>query len=150
MFEKSMYTVAIGTAVLVGVIAGAYWWSGRVPGRPKTVAADAVFLWAPAVGVPGPRRGWWLSCSEDGGRDRCRISTVDGKLEYEGEFVVFGDKGHVLPGQLKIDAKKSGENWVSIAGALVPLVVLENGKVLLPAAKYEEGARLLQPMGSDH
>src|SRR3954468_5180069 len=63
--ERVIYFVAAAAVlVLVGTI-GAFWWAGTVPSRPKGVAADAEFLWAPHVGLFGPRRGWWLSCWED-------------------------------------------------------------------------------------
>ena len=142
--ERVIYFIAAVVAlVLVGTI-GAFWWARTVPGRPKGVAVNAAFLWAPHVGLPGPRRGWWLSCSDDAGHDRCKLSDVDGNTEYEGEFVPFGDKTPIPADELKIDPEKTSDNKVWIGSALVPLVVLENGKVLIPASKYEEGARLLQ------
>ena len=144
VFEKSIYAVAAVVALLIGGLVVAYWWAGRMPSRPRGVAANGVFLWAPHVGFPGPRRGWWLSCWVDAGHDRCKLSDVDGHAEYEGEFVPFGDKTPVPADELKIDAEKTSDNKVWIGSALVPLVVLQTGKVLIPVSKYEEGARLLQ------
>ena len=39
---------------------------------------------------------------------------------------------------------KTRRGAVWIGEALVPLVYLENGDVLIPASKYEEGLQLLQ------
>lgn len=150
LFEKATYAVAAGIALLIVGLVVAYWWAGRIPSRPKGVAANAVFLWAPHVGFPGPRRGWWLSCSEDAGHNRCKLSDVDGNTEYEGEFVPYGDKGPVPADQLKINPEKTRDNKVWIGSALVPLVFLQNGKVLIPASKYEEGARLLEQLKPNH
>src|SRR3954471_1801267 len=142
--ERVIYFVAAAAVlVLVGTI-GAFWWAGTVPSRPKGVAADAEFLWAPHVGLFGPRRGWWLSCWEDAAHNRCKLSDVDGNTEYEGEFIPYGDKSPVNADELKIDTEKTRDNKVWVGSALVPLVFLQNGKVLIPASKYEEGARLLQ------
>ncbi len=143
MFDKAVYAVAAVATLLIGGLVFAFWWAGRIPSRPKTVAATAVFLWAPHVGFPGPRRGRWLSCSEDAGHNRCKLSDIDGGTKYEGEFVPYGDKAPIPADQLKIDAEKTGDNTVWIGRALVPLVVLQNGKILIPASKYEEGKRLL-------
>ena len=150
LFEKAIYAVAAAVALLIVGLVVAYWWAGQVPGRPKGVAPNAVFLWAPHVGFPGPRRGWWLSCLEDVGHNRCRLSDVDGNTEYEGEFVPYGDKGSVPADQLKIDPEKTRDNKVWIGSALVPLVFLQNGRVLIPANKYQEGARLLEQLKPNH
>jgi len=144
LLEKVAYALATIMALLILGLVGAYWWAGTVPSRPKAVAPNAVFLWAPHVGFPGPRRGWWLSCGESAGHDDCKLSGVDGNTDYEGEFVPFSDKAPVPNEELKIDPGKTSDNKVWIGSALVPLVVLQNGKVLIPASKYEEGARLLR------
>lgn len=146
--ERAIYFVATAMVIaLLGTI-GAFWWAGTIPRRPKAVAANATFLWAPHVGLPGPRRGAWLSCSEDAGHNRCHLYDIDGQIEYEGEFALYGDKGSIPSDQLKIDAEKTGDKNVWIGTELVPLVFLQNGKVLIPATKYEEGVRLLQRIKS--
>lgn len=119
--------------------------ANRVPSRPKGVAQNAVFIWAPAVGFPGglPRRGWWLGCREDAGHDRCRLSDIDGRTEYEGEFIRFGDRGAATCNELQLDSSKSGEEKVWVGDVPVPLAYLKNGEVLIPASAYDEGARLL-------
>ncbi len=150
LFEKASYAVAAGVALLIVGLVLAYWWAGRIPSRPKEVAANAVFLWAPHIGFPGPRRGWWLSCWDNAGHNRCKLSDVDGNTEYEGEFVPYGEKGSLPADQLKIDPEKTSDNKVWIGSALVPLVFLQNGKVLIPAGKYEKGARFTQQLKPNH
>jgi hypothetical protein len=112
LFEKAIYAVAATVALLILGLVVAYWWAGQIPSRPKGVATNAVFLWAPHVGFPGPRRGWWLSCSNHAGRNRCKLSDVNGITEYEGEFVPYGDKSPVPADQLKIDPEKTTDNEV--------------------------------------
>ena len=138
------YAVAAGLVLALACLFFAFWWAGRVPSRPKGIAANAVFLWAPHVGLPAPRRGWWLSCSENDGHNRCKLTDIDGNTEYEGEFVPYDDKGPVPEGELNIETEKTRDNKVWIGSALVPLVFLENGRVLLPASQYQESRRLLK------
>ncbi|MCU1296459.1 MAG: hypothetical protein JWO91_737 [Acidobacteriaceae bacterium] len=73
MFEKAFYTAgAIGGLLILSVVV-AYWWSGSVLSRPKAVSPRAVFLWAPNVGLPAPRRGSRIACSEDAGHHSCTL-----------------------------------------------------------------------------
>jgi hypothetical protein len=150
MWEKAAYIVAAtGGLMIVGAI-GAFWWFGTVPSRPRGVAPNAVFLWAPHVGLPASRRGWWLACWEDAGHNYCKLSRVDGNPEYEGEFFPNGHKDPFHADQLRIDTTKTGEQKVWVGTALVPLVHLENGEVLIPASKYEKGVRLLEELNPNH
>ncbi len=142
--EKIMLAVGLAGALLIGGFFLASYWSTRIPTRPSTVAIDAVFLWAPAVGLPAPRRGSWLSCSEQDMHDRCKLSNIDGRTEYEGEFVRYGDRGVVAAAQLNIDPNKSRRDAVWVGSALVPIIYLRDGEILIPARKYEEGARLVE------
>jgi hypothetical protein len=147
VLEKVTYAIAGLMAFLIVGFVFAYWWTTRVPSRPAGVHADAVFLWAPAVGLPAPRRGRWLACWDDNSHTRCRLSDIGGTLEYEGEFVLLGAKGPVSASQLKIDSEKTRDDSVWIGQALVPLVYLQSGDVLVPLSKYDESVRLLQQRG---
>jgi len=147
VLEKVTYTVA---ALMVFLIVGflfAYWWTTRVPSRPAGVHADAVFLWAPAVGLPVPRRGSWLACWDDNSHTRCQLSDIGGTLEYEGEFVLTGERSSVPASRLKIDPEKTRDDNVWVGQALVPIVYLQSGDVLVPLSKYDESVHLLQQRG---
>jgi hypothetical protein len=144
LLEKAVYVVAGMMATLIVGIMLAYWWTARVPSRPRGVRADAVFLWAPAVGLPAPRRGDWLGCWQESGQILCQLNDIDGSLEYKGEFVSYDHKGPTAAKDLRFDSMKTRRDAVWIGEALVPLVYLENGDILIPASKYEEGSRLLQ------
>src|SRR5712675_1060352 len=141
--RRALIATAVTAAAFVAGICGPYWWSNTIPSRPKGVAANAVFLWAPYVGLPESRRGWWLVCWEADARNHCKLDGVDGSLEYEGEFVSYGHKGPVPANQLRINPTKTREHKVWVGDALVPLVYLDNGQILIPASQYEEGKRLL-------
>jgi hypothetical protein len=43
-----------------------------------------LWLWAPYVGLPGPKRGTWLSCSvdADSGNYYCRTVDTHGNLLF--------------------------------------------------------------------
>lgn len=134
-----MFVVVIGIAI-------AYWQSGNTPPRPRTVAQGAVFLWAPNLPFPRPRRGWWLSCRYDQGHDVCTLSGVDGKPDYVGEFVTYRSQGVLSDSQLAIDPEKSTDHNVWIEGQLVPLIYLKNGEILIPKDKYDQGSQMLDQL----
>jgi hypothetical protein len=144
LFEKMSVALGIILFVLVAVFFGAYWWSTKTPHRPKQVASNAVFLWAPYVGFPAPRRGWWLSCSNEAGHDLCRLSDIDGNTEYHGEFVTYGTMTAIPESQLRIDPKRSTDHKIWVGDTLVPLVYLTNGDILIPRESYGAGVRLLE------
>src|ERR1700726_4068247 len=118
LLEKAVYMVGAIMAVLIIGIVVAYWWTTRVPSRPDEVRADAVFLWAPAVGLPAPRRGDWLACWEEGQQILCQLNDIDGKLEYKGEFVRYGAKGPIPASVLKINSIKTRDDKVWVGEAL--------------------------------
>jgi hypothetical protein len=145
--EKIAIILGVPTAIVLLLGVTIYWLSGITPSRPKSIATDAVFLWAPAVGFPGglPRRGDWLSCRVAvGGSDHCRLSTIDGATEYEGDFTPY-DNGKPLPAEaLQIDPGKSVRDQVWIRGQLVTLIYLRGGEILIPAEEYAKGAKLVK------
>lgn len=120
--------------------------ANKVPSRPRGVDRNAVFIWAPAVGFPGglPRRGWWLACWEGAGRDYCKLSDINGRTEYEGEFIRYGDRGTVSNGELEIDALESAEKKIWVGNIPFPLIHLKNGEILVPASEYDQAARSLK------
>ena len=144
--EKVAVALAVAVIALIGVIIGGFWWARRAPSRPAGVAANAVFIWAPHLGLPAPRRGWWLVCWESFARNRCKLSDIDGNTEYEGEFIPYGSRGPLPADQLKIDTDETRKHKVWVGDALVPLVYLKNGRILIPASKYEEGTHLLEQL----
>jgi hypothetical protein len=148
--EKAGAALAAIVAVFIMGVVGAYWWANTVPSRPKGVSSNAVFLWAPYAGFPGPRRGWWLACSEQARHAYCVLSGVNGDIEYDGEFVPYNHQAAIPADQLRINAIKTREHKVWVGKAIVPLVYLDNGEVLIPASKYEEGTRLLDQLKSNH
>jgi len=120
--------------------------ANKVPSRPKGVDHTAVFIWAPAVGFLGglPRRGWWLACWEVAGHDYCKLSDINGRTEYEGEFIRYGDRGTVSNGELQIDPLESAEKKIWVGNIPFPLIYLKNGEILVPASEYDQAARSLK------
>jgi hypothetical protein len=147
LLERAVYLIAGLILLLATGFVFAYWWTSRVPSHPTGVRADAVFLWAPAVGLPAPRRGDWIACWEEAPSILCQLNNIDGTPEYKGEFVPYGENRSIPPTALKIDSEKTREDAVWVGDALVPLVHLQNGDILVPASKYDEGVRLLQKRG---
>jgi len=136
--------------VVIGIMS-VYWWANTTPSRPNGVPNNAVFLWAPYVGLPAPRRGNWLNCWEDPtGRTKtkCRLTRQDGAVLYEGEFISYGQAAAAPASQLRIDTGRSREHRLWVGDALVPLVYLDSGRILIPAARYKEGTTLLDRLKS--
>jgi hypothetical protein len=135
--------------VLVAAIAifGAYWWARTPPKRPHGVSANAVWLWAPAVGVPSPKRGMWVGCmvNPQDKRPHCQMNDKNGRLRYEGVFASQTAKKSTRDAEsMEIDVAKMGfELSVFIDEELVPLVVLKNGEVLIPAVAFDRGLEIL-------
>ncbi|MCU1296460.1 MAG: hypothetical protein JWO91_738 [Acidobacteriaceae bacterium] len=73
---------------------------------------------------------------------------MNGNTEYYGKFLPYSGKDVIRTDKLKIDARKTRENTVWIGTELVPLVYLEDGMILIPRAKYEDGVRLLDQLKS--
>jgi hypothetical protein len=143
-FEKMSTALGIILLVIVGGFFVAYRWSSTPPNRPGEVTPNAVFLWAPHVGLPAPRRGWWLSCRYETNRDYCRLSDIHGTTQYDGEFITYGTKTALPASELKIDPEKSTEHKVWVGNTLVPLVYLRDGSVLIPRQSYDAGLRALK------
>lgn len=152
--SRERWTIAQKIVVVVSFVVGlsfvgilvAYWWTNTVPSRPKSVRADAVFIWAPHVGVPVPRRGWWIACWESEGKNWCSVSWIDGTLKYQGEFIPYRRTTSVPTAELIIDAEKTQQaDGFWLGETRVRLVYLTNGDVLIPAERYQEGKRLLSP-----
>ena len=143
MLKKVALTLTAILVVVVTGIAASYWWSNRVPSRPKNVSPGAVFLWAPYVGLPAARRGWWMGCErKPPQRTWCTLSDVDATLNYEGEFLPYVEG--VSLGKLEIDAEKTREEKIWVRDALVPIVYLKNGDILIPSANYKTGKQVLE------
>lgn len=142
--------IFVAAFVLVAlVIVGAYWWSNVPPSRPKGLSTSAQWLWGPPTGLPGPKRGIWISCWIDNqdGKSQCKTSDKDGRTLYQGVFRPYNDGRTIPHDELAIDLERTQSYRIGlglfIQGELVPLVYLKNGDILIPAAKYEEGKRSL-------
>lgn len=146
MTRSRVAVVSVGAfgVVCALVAAAGYWWANTTPGRPPSVARDAVFLWAPHTGLPGPRRGWWVGCAMENGSISCRLSNIDGAPIFAGRFLPFRTETYVPRDGLRIDrAKTERSTKLWIGHALVPMVYLEDGTILIPEAAYDEGTREL-------
>jgi hypothetical protein len=154
-----MMLVKFGIVLLilaVAAILGAYWWANIPPSRPRELSANAVWLWAPSVGLPAPKRGIWLACWNGSHDGKCRCKTIDkdGRTLYEGMFLPYRQERPVSGSDLTINIEQTQQHHIDqgifLQGELVPLVYLKNGDVLIPAAKYEDGRRSLDALQHFH
>lgn len=161
-------TVAwVGGIILVLLIVGIkslYWWADTPPKRPANVSSSAVFFWGLPVGLPGPKRGDWITCRFDPKQsaDRCRIVEMDGSLLYDGVFVPYGEQGPIPESDLLLDSKMTNlaQERVGVKTTRqdsdkpgpqsVPLIYLQNGEVLVPEKGYEAGKQRLNELQKAH
>jgi hypothetical protein len=144
LFEKMSTALGIVLLLVVAGFFGAHWWSSTRPNRPRGVAPNAAFLWAPHVGLPAPRRGWWISCRYETNRDYCRLSDIHGRTQYDAELITYRTKATVPGNELNIDSEKTTDHKVWVGNTLVPLVYLRNGDILIPLESYDAGLRALE------
>ena len=148
--------VKVGAIVLVllivGVI-GAYWWANAPPNRPANAASKAVWLWSPSVGLPAPKRGIWVGCSQEAAL-HCRMTDKDGRQLYEGVFLPYSATNPISYGELDVDAERTQRDFpersLFLDNELVPIVYLRSGEVLIPAAKYDQGKRMVDTARKAH
>jgi hypothetical protein len=147
--KKAVVLFLAAIAVLVLLIAGAYWWSNVPPRRPSDVSSTAVFLWAGHLGLPAPKHGTWLECWTDWKipANKCRLTEMDGTRAFEGNFLADTGVTPVSEPELQILSEQTSQSvdlWVRVNGQLVPLVFLRNGTVLIPSDAYQEGMTKLE------
>jgi hypothetical protein len=146
---KAIVSFLAFAGVLILAIVGAYWWSNVPPRRPNGVSSKAVFLWAGHLGLPAPKHGTWIECWADtgNGANECRLTEMDGTLEYEGVFLANTGKTPVPSADLKIVSEQTSQStdlWVRVNEHFIPLVFLRDGTVLIPKGRYQEGKAKLE------
>lgn len=154
--RKAILILVSLIGVLFLAIFGEYWWSNVPPKRPSDVSSNAVFLWAGHVGFPAAKHGTWIECWTDTPErvNKCRLTEMDGRLNYEGIFLADTGRNPAPSSDLKILSEETSQSvnlWVRAQGQLVPLVFLKNGTVLIPKDAFQDGmanlAHLRQEQG---
>ena len=104
----------------------------------------AIFLPAPTAGSLFPRsqRGDWLNCwfDQEHELNRCRLSKLDGSLEYEGLFLPYEASGTVPKRNSRSDVATAGARvqWQHFGEHFLPTIYLRDETTLLPAEAYGE------------
>ena len=112
--------------------------------RPSAGLADAVFI--PAKGqspsLADHTGGEWLHCwlDETNSVNRCRLSKVDGSVEYEGSYFSYHGSGavpsHDFPKRAELEGARV--DWQQTGTRNLPTIHLRDGSALVPAAAYQE------------
>jgi hypothetical protein len=137
LYLSLFLTVVLGIKV-------AYWWSNIPPRRPSDVSTAGVFLWAGHLGLPAAKHGTWIECwtPPNATANRCRLTEMDGRRSFEGDFVSDTSRVAISQAGLQIDSEKTAQRtdlWVLVGGKPAPLVFLRSGEVLVPREALEEG-----------
>jgi hypothetical protein len=141
-------------ATVFAVIAGSYRLSNIPPKRPQGVSANAVFWWAGHLGLPAPRHGRWLECwaEIDSAGSRCRVTEMNGKIEYDGLYLPNTDQPAIAQSNFKIliETTRDANLWIGMNdGNYAPLIFLQNGTILIPKDGYSEGLSKLDRWEQD-
>jgi hypothetical protein len=168
-FEKRLvWVIGIVILLLAAMLKLNHWWANLPPKRPANVPSTAGYYGGLATPFPSLKRGDWVTCWFDSGKnvDRCRVTHVDGTLIYEGVYLPYQSQTPIPQSELLIDSDAMnlaqeqvdvGTPWTKGSDVMdfrvVPLVCLHNGKVLIPEKAYVQGSKRLdelQQAGSPH
>ena len=137
----------IGVAALLVLACGiaTLWWLDRPPQRPPNLSADALFIERPNVPFKVGHTGEWLDCwfDEREGAARCKLTNMNGWLEFEDVFIPYSGQARVSKADLVLDRRGTGTVWGGAygKGSHYPIVYLTNGDILLPRSEYERAKK---------
>ncbi len=118
------------------------WWTGRPPRRPSGLSAQALYIERGTVPFKISSTGEWLDCWFDESEhfDRCKLTDVKGKVEFEDVFLPYEGQSPIPKSDLILDARRTGNVWTGTheKGVLYPVVYLANGAILIPRSDYEK------------
>jgi len=158
---KVVVVVGAGFAVY---LVGAYWWYSTPPHRPKSVPRTAAYYAGLAIPFGIGQHGAWINCWLDVAQkvDRCRNTSVDGSILYEGIYAPYQKRMPVPESELLIDStvmnqaqeefELSATSQESATPGLVfvSLIYLRNGEILIPDKVYREATKRLDDLRQTH
>lgn len=152
--------LVVGLVILVAVLLRLNeWWGNVPPPRPADVSAAASYYGGLATPFPYPKRGQWVECWFDSNQsyDVCRVTSFDGRVDFEGTYVPYPKQPPIPENRLFIDAElmNKAQQEVEVLSSpsdfqFVPLVYLRNGSVLIPARAYKDGQKRLEELENAH
>lgn len=121
-------------AILGGLVARVRW-ASSTPSRPKELSTTAIWIPAPPAPLDFSPRGDWLACWLDATRNvnRCKLTDYKGKPEFEADYSPVAGPNPVPEARLHLKPLSSTELWASVGQEMVPVALLEDGTVLVPA-----------------
>jgi hypothetical protein len=124
----------IGAVLILAVVGAATNWWARIPRdpkRPAVVPKDAVW-------IAEHKSGQWILCSvkEYGDKAQCSLWDYAGTLVYEGGFRTYKESPLSPNKRLDINTQLTGLPEVFIHNAFVPVIHLNDHKLLIPAEAY--------------
>jgi hypothetical protein len=136
---KKFTRVVLGTVIVLA--AGALWWEGHNPRRPRTVSSHALYALPNNVPFTLHKRGYWLDCWFDQHEnvDRCKLMDENGNGTFEDVFLPCVGQTP-LPQSELVFKRRTGDTWTESGDKRVnvPVVYLDNGQILLPRSLYAE------------
>jgi hypothetical protein len=140
---KKFTRVVLGTVIILTAVV--LWWEGHNPRRPRTVSSNALYVLPNNVPFTLHKTGYWLDCwfDEHANVDRCKLTDENGTVSFEDVFLPWIGNEPLHPSVLVFNKKRTGYTWTRSPdkGINVPVVVLEDGEVLLPRSFYAEAKR---------
>ena len=145
---RTVKIIAASFTVMVGCALLFVWWTDRLPKRPPNLSTNALYIERGEVPFKLSNTGDWLDCwfDERARVDRCKLTNMNGWIEFEDVFLPLEGQGPVLQSDLALDRRRTGTLWggTKEKDTLYPIVYLKNGEILIPRSEYEKAKRLAQ------
>lgn len=134
------FMVAMSIVLLILMVRGT-----RIPKRPANISTRGVFLEVGSVPFKFSTHGDWLECWKDDevNMDRCKYTDEKGAVYYEDFVLPYEGHSPIPQEQLIIDTTRTGRlhYGVTAKNLRFPLIVLQNGQILLPQSDYDWGKK---------
>jgi hypothetical protein len=123
------------------------WRGTRLPRRPANISSRGAFLEVGVVPFKFFTHGDWLDCWKDVGAnmDRCKYTDEKGNVYFEDYVLPYEGVSPVSEDALVIDTERTkGLHYgVTDKNSRFPLIILQNGQILLPQSDYEWGRKIV-------
>jgi hypothetical protein len=135
--KLAIYSLLI-VAIAIGVWQGS---KALYPEVPNNMPRDAHFVQSGYDLAHNDPEGAWVACVVDVDQDTdfCRVTDPHGFVIFEGDFLPLHSRRPVPTAGLRFAARDPQHMWVRgpAEGGPVPVIPLEGGQLLVPAADSE-------------
>ena len=153
--KRPLTIVLIVVALVLAVIFGLMVRASTVPPKPDGLSPRAIYVEQLHVPFQLTRNADWLDCwfDEHENVDRCKMTDLRGRTEFEDVFLPLPGRKPAPSDRLQFDTHLTGSVLTSAntngRWVFVPIVFLQDGTVLIPQSRYDQGVRVLHDFKMD-